>query len=101
MQTNMASISLPPSTKTLRVVDIPGHPRIRDQFREYIPDAKAVAFVVDASTVSRNGAAVAEYVSRDSNHGYITDTPIPDISTIYFTSLLHYRLRKTLRRLQL
>lgn len=62
MQTNMASISLPPSTKALRIVDVPGHPRIRDQFREYMPDAKAVAFVVDASTVSRNGAAVAEYV---------------------------------------
>ncbi|KAI0818641.1 signal recognition particle receptor beta subunit-domain-containing protein [Irpex lacteus] len=62
MQTNMASISLPPSSKALRIVDVPGHPRIRDQFREYMPDAKAVAFVVDASTVSRNGAAVAEHL---------------------------------------
>jgi len=44
----------------LRVIDIPGHPRIRDQFREHLSDANAVAFVVDASTVSRNGPAVAE-----------------------------------------
>jgi signal recognition particle receptor subunit beta len=34
---------------------------MRDQFREYLSDTKAIAFVVDASTVSRNGAAVAEY----------------------------------------
>ena len=61
MQTNMTQISLPPTNKSLRLIDVPGHPRIRDQFREYMSDAKAVAFVVDASTISRNGAAVAEY----------------------------------------
>jgi signal recognition particle receptor subunit beta len=43
-------------------VDVPGHPRIRAQFREYISDAKAIVFVVDASTISRNGLIVAEYV---------------------------------------
>lgn len=63
MQTNMASVTLPPTNKALRLIDVPGHPRIRDQFREYISDAKALAFIVDASTISRNGAAVAEYVS--------------------------------------
>ncbi|KAI0699688.1 signal recognition particle receptor beta subunit-domain-containing protein [Cytidiella melzeri] len=62
MQTNMALISLPGSSEALRIVDVPGHPRIRDQVSEYMPDAKAVAFVVDASTVSRNGAAVAEHL---------------------------------------
>jgi signal recognition particle receptor subunit beta len=36
---------------------------MRDQFREYMSDAKAIAFIVDASTISRNGAAVAEYVA--------------------------------------
>ena len=49
-------------TKTLRVIDVPGHPRIRDQFREHLKEAKAVAFVVDCSTISRNGSVVAEYV---------------------------------------
>ncbi|KAG6889964.1 hypothetical protein C0992_003444 [Termitomyces sp. T32_za158] len=46
----------------LLVADIPGHPRIRDQFEEHLDDAKAIAFVVDASTVSRNGALVAEHL---------------------------------------
>ncbi|KIM87256.1 hypothetical protein PILCRDRAFT_64446, partial [Piloderma croceum F 1598] len=44
------------------IVDIPGHPRVRDQFQEHLQDAKALIFVVDASTVSRNGAAVAEHL---------------------------------------
>jgi signal recognition particle receptor subunit beta len=44
-------------------VDIPGHPRIRAQFQDHINDAQAVIFVVDASTVARNGAVVAEYES--------------------------------------
>ena len=62
MQTNAALMTLSQDRKTLRLIDVPGHPRIRDQFQEYLPHAKAVAFVVDSSTISRNGAAVAEYV---------------------------------------
>ncbi|KAH9857146.1 P-loop containing nucleoside triphosphate hydrolase protein [Lenzites betulinus] len=62
MQTNAALVPLPASHKTVRIIDVPGHPRIRDQFQEYMSDAKAIAFIVDASTVSRNGAAVAEHL---------------------------------------
>ncbi|KAG5636201.1 hypothetical protein H0H81_008871, partial [Sphagnurus paluster] len=59
---NSSVVALSAPNKTIRVVDIPGHPRIRDQFQEHLNDAKAVAFVVDASTVSRNGAVVAEHL---------------------------------------
>ena len=62
MQANASTVTLQENQKAFRIIDIPGHPRIRDQFQEYINDAKAIAFVVDASTVSRNGAAVAECV---------------------------------------
>ncbi|KAK7020472.1 signal recognition particle receptor beta subunit-domain-containing protein [Favolaschia claudopus] len=62
LQTNTSTVSLPETKKNLIVVDIPGHPRIRDQVNEFIGDAKAIAFVVDASTVSRNGPAVAEHL---------------------------------------
>ncbi|KAJ7905687.1 P-loop containing nucleoside triphosphate hydrolase protein [Mycena olivaceomarginata] len=62
LQTNASIVPLPEVKKTLTVVDIPGHPRIRDQVSEYIGDSKAIAFVVDASTVSRNGPAVAEHL---------------------------------------
>ncbi|KAG5338425.1 hypothetical protein C0989_007309 [Termitomyces sp. Mn162] len=61
LQTNSSLVNLSPQ-KSIRVVDVPGHPRIRDQFREHLDDAKAIAFVVDASTVSRNGAVVAEHL---------------------------------------
>ncbi|KAF7294753.1 hypothetical protein MIND_01012700 [Mycena indigotica] len=60
LQTNSSVIALP--KKALTVVDIPGHPRIRNQVNEFITDAKAIAFVVDASTVSRNGPVVAEHL---------------------------------------
>ena len=59
INSSIVSVSL---KKTIRVVDIPGHPRLRNQILEHLADAKVVGFVVDASTVSRNGPAVAEYV---------------------------------------
>ncbi|KAJ6525625.1 signal recognition particle receptor beta subunit-domain-containing protein [Mycena capillaripes] len=62
LQTNASTVLLPAVKKTLTVVDIPGHPRIRDQVNEHIADSKAIVFVVDAGTVSRNGAAVAEHL---------------------------------------
>ena len=61
-QTNTALYTIPDTKNTLRVVDIPGHPRIRDQFRDYLPESKAIVYVVDASTISRNGPAAAEHL---------------------------------------
>ena len=43
-------------------MDVPGHPRLRAEFREHLLDAKAIVFVVDSSDISRNGPSVAEYV---------------------------------------
>ncbi|CAE6495616.1 unnamed protein product [Rhizoctonia solani] len=48
--------------RTLRLVDVPGHPRLRDQFTDHLEDTAAVVFVVDSSSVARNGAAVAEHL---------------------------------------
>ncbi|KAL1740197.1 signal recognition particle receptor beta subunit-domain-containing protein, partial [Schizophyllum fasciatum] len=62
LQTNSAFAALPGLKRPVRVIDVPGHPRVRDQFREHLPEARAIAFVVDANTVSRNGAAVAEHL---------------------------------------
>ncbi|KAF9791204.1 signal recognition particle receptor beta subunit-domain-containing protein [Thelephora terrestris] len=62
LQTNSSLITLPNVKQPVQAVDIPGHPRIRVQYRDYFNDAKAVIFVVDASTVSRNGSTVAEYL---------------------------------------
>jgi len=61
MQVNTASLPLGPK-KAVRVIDIPGHPRLRGQFQEHLGDAKAVVFTVDAPSISRNPSEVAEYV---------------------------------------
>jgi len=61
LQVNTSLVPLSP-VRSLPVVDIPGHPRIRDQFQEHLTTARAVAFVVDASTISRNGSIVAEHL---------------------------------------
>ncbi|KAF8724843.1 hypothetical protein AX14_008562 [Amanita brunnescens Koide BX004] len=62
LQTNTAVYSLLQSKRTIRIVDVPGHTRLRDQFQNHITNAKAVAFVVDANSISRNGATVAEHL---------------------------------------
>lgn len=49
-------------TKTLKVIDIPGHPRIRGQFTDFLSEAKTIAFVVDANSISRNSVVVAEHL---------------------------------------
>lgn len=63
MQTNVSMISLQSSEnppRLIKLVDIPGHSRLGHSFNENLNDAKAIVFVVDATTIARNGAAVAE-----------------------------------------
>lgn len=81
MQTNSSVYSIS-SNKSFLVVDIPGHPRIRTQVQEHLSSAKAIAFVVDASTISRNGAAVAEYVSLIAMKA--NAYRLPGISILFF-----------------
>ena len=59
MQKNI-SVMTSSSNKPIRIIDVPGHPRLREQFQDHLSDAKAVGFVVDTSSVSRNAPAVAE-----------------------------------------
>lgn len=70
LQLNSTTITLPPSdddsakakSKSFKVIDVPGHPRVRDQFREHLTDAKVVAFVIDAAGLTRNQQQVGEWV---------------------------------------
>lgn len=54
-------------------MDVPGHPRLRAEFREHLPDAKAIVFVVDSSDLSRNGPSVAEYARTPASSFAHTD----------------------------
>ncbi|KZO97870.1 P-loop containing nucleoside triphosphate hydrolase protein [Calocera viscosa TUFC12733] len=49
-------------SKLIRVIDIPGHPRLRNRFKEHLATVDGVVFTVDANTVARNGAIVAEHL---------------------------------------
>lgn len=46
--------------KNVRVVDLAGHARLRDQVTQRIGSADAVVFVVDVVGLVRNAASVAE-----------------------------------------
>jgi len=72
LQTNTCVFSR--NKKVITLVDVPGHPRIHAQFREHLPDAKAIIFVVDASNVSRNGPIVAEHLHKIL-HAVVTIPP--------------------------
>ncbi|WWC61303.1 uncharacterized protein I303_103884 [Kwoniella dejecticola CBS 10117] len=47
-------------SKQVKLVDIPGHPRLRDELKKHIKDASTVVFVVDIQALVRNSAAIAE-----------------------------------------
>ncbi|KAF9197478.1 hypothetical protein BGZ49_002056 [Haplosporangium sp. Z 27] len=59
---NETDIALIEGQKPIHLVDIPGHERLRFKFSEFMPIARAVVFVVDSSTVSRQTRLLAEYL---------------------------------------
>jgi signal recognition particle receptor subunit beta len=48
------------ATKPLTLVDLPGHPRLKDEMKKYIKTADAVIFVVDIVGLVRNAGVIAE-----------------------------------------
>ena len=44
----------------VRVIDVPGHPRLRPKLDEFLPQAAGIVFVVDALDFLPNCRAVAE-----------------------------------------
>ncbi|KAI9638565.1 signal recognition particle receptor beta subunit-domain-containing protein [Dioszegia hungarica] len=49
-----------PARTAIRLVDIPGHPRLRDEVKRNLKTASAVVFVVDIQALLRNAGAIAE-----------------------------------------
>lgn len=63
MQPSITTFTLRSSgkdSKQIRLVDLPGHPRLRDEFKKYVREASAVVFVVDVVGIVRNAGSVAE-----------------------------------------
>lgn len=57
------------SGAVLRVIDIPGHERLRGRFfDQYKSTAKGIIFTVDSVTVQKDIRDVAEYVFQSISH---------------------------------
>lgn len=48
--------------KPVHVVDVPGHSRLRPKLEEFLPQAAAIVFVVDAVEFLPNCRAASEYL---------------------------------------
>ncbi|KAL8606594.1 hypothetical protein ACOMHN_009479 [Nucella lapillus] len=63
LATNAGTVSLPAVGKSLRVIDVPGHERLRNQLLDANKGlARAIIFVVDSGTVQKEIKEVAEYL---------------------------------------
>ncbi|KAI8136532.1 signal recognition particle receptor beta subunit-domain-containing protein [Fennellomyces sp. T-0311] len=48
--------------KTFDLVDMPGHERVRFRYADYLPVARAIVFVVDSTTITRQIRVAGEYL---------------------------------------
>ncbi|PKA61706.1 hypothetical protein AXF42_Ash008536 [Apostasia shenzhenica] len=63
--------------KPVRVVDVPGHSRLRSKLDEFLPHAAGLIFVVDALDFLPNCRAVAEYLYDILTKAIIVKKKIP------------------------
>ncbi|WWC85295.1 uncharacterized protein L201_000157 [Kwoniella dendrophila CBS 6074] len=81
-------------TKPVKLVDLPGHPRLKDELKKYVKEASVVVFVIDVQALVRNSAAVAEEIppilTALSNLSVTTQTfePIKVLFLAHKTDLL-------------
>ena len=48
-------------SKAVKLVDVPGHPRVRGKFRTYLDRARGILFVIDAVDFTPHKTAIAEW----------------------------------------
>lgn len=58
-------------TGSVRVVDVPGHPRVRSRFEQYADRACGVVFVVDAVDFLPHKTEVAEQLYEARSHALV------------------------------
>ncbi|KAK7244401.1 hypothetical protein RIF29_39222 [Crotalaria pallida] len=63
--------------KPVHVVDVPGHSRLRAKLDEYLPQAAAIVFVVDALDFLPNCRAASEYLFDLLSKGSVVKKKIP------------------------
>ncbi|XP_010555243.1 PREDICTED: signal recognition particle receptor subunit beta-like [Tarenaya hassleriana] len=63
--------------KPVHLVDVPGHSRLRPKLEEFLPQAAAVVFVVDAVEFLPNCRAASEYLYDILTNGNVIKKKIP------------------------
>ncbi|KAK9097694.1 hypothetical protein Syun_024739 [Stephania yunnanensis] len=63
--------------KPVRIVDVPGHARLRPKLDDYLPQAAGVVFVVDALDFLPNCRAAAEYLYDILTNAKVVKKKIP------------------------
>jgi signal recognition particle receptor subunit beta len=53
LTSSTTSFSLPSSNRSIRLIDVPGHPRLQDEVKAKLRTADGAVFVVDAGVASR------------------------------------------------
>ncbi|OMJ29343.1 Signal recognition particle receptor subunit beta [Smittium culicis] len=59
------------------LIDIPGNPKIRPQFSQYLPICTGILFVIDSSKISENYHSVAEFLYQILVSNLVFENEIP------------------------
>ncbi|XP_060078330.1 signal recognition particle receptor subunit beta-like [Ylistrum balloti] len=78
MDTNIGNYKVKTKNKSLRIVDVPGHERLRMQyFDKHKHMARGVVFVVDSGTLMKEVKEVAEYLYTCLSDSVISNSTVP------------------------
>ncbi|KXZ48414.1 hypothetical protein GPECTOR_28g821 [Gonium pectorale] len=61
----------------LRILDLPGHPRLRSKMEQYLKDASAVVLVIDSADITPNKTEAAEDLFEVLTHPAIARRRVP------------------------
>eukprot|EP00761_Pharyngomonas_kirbyi_P005705 gb/GECH01005710.1/.p1 GENE.gb/GECH01005710.1/~~gb/GECH01005710.1/.p1 ORF type:complete len:267 (+),score=55.47 gb/GECH01005710.1/:1-801(+) len=89
------------------IVDIPGHPRLRDEYRAFIGEAGAIIYVVDAAEITRRDQENAQLLFEVMTNPQVYEHSVPifvacnksDRVTAYKKQSVQKRLEKELSRM--
>ncbi|GLC43626.1 hypothetical protein PLESTB_000401800 [Pleodorina starrii] len=62
---------------SVRVLDLPGHPRLRSKLEQYLKDASAVVLVIDSADITPNKTEAAEDLFEVLTHPVVARRRLP------------------------
>lgn len=62
---------------SVRVLDLPGHPRLRSKLEQYLKDASAVVLIIDSADITPNKTEAAEDLFEVLTHPVVARRRVP------------------------